>query len=55
MVEDNAEVQSKSSWMADMQSLAHFVVVLTKDSWKNTGGKNSDSWVPLEEEQELRN
>jgi hypothetical protein len=40
--------------MADMQNLAHFEVVLIKDSWKNTEDKNSDSWMPLEEEQELR-
>jgi hypothetical protein len=37
--------------MADMQNLAHFEVVLIKDSWKNIEDKNSDSWVPLEEQE----
>lgn len=37
-----------------MRSLAQFEVVLIKDSWTNTGDTNSDSWMPMGEEQERR-
>jgi hypothetical protein len=47
-------VRSTSLRKADMRNLVHFVVVPTEDSWKNTGGKNSDSWMLVGEVQKLR-